>query len=951
MSIPTLDRADYQDMRLAVVMNGGVSLAVWIGGVTAELNRFQTPTPEGYSELLAFVATQVQADVISGTSAGGINGAFLAAARAYGSDLGPLRDLWIHKGALEELLHRTGDKEPQSLLRGEYFLAELEKAFRLLTRGTPTDPSATPIDLTLTSTLLRGVPNTLVDDFGTPIYDSNHRAFFRFRRDQDGDDFDNSNIAAQLAVGSRCTASFPIAFEPQFAECIKGTHTSNITSFPSGRYLVDGGLLDNKPLDHAINGVRQQRAQGEFRRVLCYVVPSPEMAVTDDPDSKDIPPTALSVGIASLGGIPLAQSISGQIQQIADHNRMVREVRSTRRTIASLGWKQVDSIAAQVFKAYQVRRTVSLANYIADAVSKGIAADQSDAGIGRRRKEWIVDLFLEMFDQTKSLPWIPSARPSGGKDVPSAEDWDWGAFTVENIANVVLYLLRSGIRLLPLQTQPGQAEHRAKITLREKLREASEQYVQLTRSRQDSDSQWRERGKQLRFEPSLGRKWVRECVANAGASDSTEGAGSCAHALAKLLSEASESLRTASACSNNMRAREEFSDLVKLLVFEELPLSPERILERLLNLEVVQFGFGVSSTVRGLTDQILELAEFSSDNSAEISVGLSSGKRPLGGQLAAFGGFYKRSWRAFDWTLGRLHGVERMLRIVLDPERITELCRTSADTNVVTGVLEQLERIAIPAEGLDREACRAWWRGQRQLVEQEITSLLGTNAAPEQLPATVKAVLRRFELAILREEIPMLAMTIQQDIDDRHAPRLGQEFLDRLRVLMGASSTALPILPGEVLEALWTGCDIDAETFETEMGTDHFINTLTQASVVATAVLKGKNSGLGPARRVFTFLFLPASFAHFLALSLVSESKLMVAVFAFVVAASFTIASLPFFVEKASIPETWRFGAAGILLLSLVLFVVIGSLHRRISSVSRREGKSNSRKPKDWLRG
>ncbi|MFD8818393.1 hypothetical protein ACFV23_44620, partial [Streptomyces sp. NPDC059627] len=33
---------DGQDVRLAVVMNGGVSLAVWISGVTQELHRLAT---------------------------------------------------------------------------------------------------------------------------------------------------------------------------------------------------------------------------------------------------------------------------------------------------------------------------------------------------------------------------------------------------------------------------------------------------------------------------------------------------------------------------------------------------------------------------------------------------------------------------------------------------------------------------------------------------------------------------------------------------------------------------------------------------------------------------------------------------------------------------------------------------------------------------------------------
>ena len=31
-----------QELRIALVMNGGVSLAVWIGGVTQEINHFHS---------------------------------------------------------------------------------------------------------------------------------------------------------------------------------------------------------------------------------------------------------------------------------------------------------------------------------------------------------------------------------------------------------------------------------------------------------------------------------------------------------------------------------------------------------------------------------------------------------------------------------------------------------------------------------------------------------------------------------------------------------------------------------------------------------------------------------------------------------------------------------------------------------------------------------------------
>jgi predicted acylesterase/phospholipase RssA len=81
-----------EDLRLALVLNGGTSLAVWMGGVVDQIDALRCagftagqgedadPTLAIYSRLLAALRLRVQIDVISGTSAGGINGALLATA-------------------------------------------------------------------------------------------------------------------------------------------------------------------------------------------------------------------------------------------------------------------------------------------------------------------------------------------------------------------------------------------------------------------------------------------------------------------------------------------------------------------------------------------------------------------------------------------------------------------------------------------------------------------------------------------------------------------------------------------------------------------------------------------------------------------------------------------------------------------------------------------------------
>ena len=86
---------DRQEVRIAVVMIGGVSLAIWIGGVTLELqhldlasrNLAQRGAQGLYEELLDFMHCRARIDVIAGTSAGGVNGGFLALGAVHGCDL------------------------------------------------------------------------------------------------------------------------------------------------------------------------------------------------------------------------------------------------------------------------------------------------------------------------------------------------------------------------------------------------------------------------------------------------------------------------------------------------------------------------------------------------------------------------------------------------------------------------------------------------------------------------------------------------------------------------------------------------------------------------------------------------------------------------------------------------------------------------------------------------
>jgi predicted acylesterase/phospholipase RssA len=129
-----------------------------------------------------------------------------------------------------------------------------------------------------------------------------------------GDLRERAGLAAQLAVASRCTASFPGAFEPFWVDVPGGGRvgdrwqsSAGLANFAQSRFVVDGGLLLNKPIRPAIEAVYRQAAAQQVRRVLAYVVPDPGEAPPPAPTlrSRGTPDPAMQVphaGDVLLGG-------------------------------------------------------------------------------------------------------------------------------------------------------------------------------------------------------------------------------------------------------------------------------------------------------------------------------------------------------------------------------------------------------------------------------------------------------------------------------------------------------------------------------------------------------------------------------------------------------------------------------------------------------------------------
>ena len=382
-----------QELRLATTMTGGVSLAIWMAGVAREINllaqasqwrRAGGPFPTRsqltkesaaslrlYAELISLLDVVVDVDILSGTSAGGINAALLASSRVTGADLGGLRDLWLDLGDLITLLRDPKDKNTPSLLYGdERMFAALANQIPKLATG-PFPPSAFGGDacvpsttVYITTTLLTGETGRFTDSYGTLVQDVDRRGLFTFTETE----LANNDVFPALALAARSSASFPAAFEPSFVPFTEATTKNGevparpamapFANITRPHWVADGGLLDNQPLDVLLKRVFDRPARRPVRRVLLFVVPSTGPA----PDLlKEVPadtvnnPLGLAEGLLKDLAAMTTQSIAADLRTIQAH-----QDRMTARTNTKL---RLAELAARLPQGARLLTTSLLADY------------------------------------------------------------------------------------------------------------------------------------------------------------------------------------------------------------------------------------------------------------------------------------------------------------------------------------------------------------------------------------------------------------------------------------------------------------------------------------------------------------------------------------------------------------------------------------------------------------
>jgi patatin-related protein len=501
MTSDPLDLVRREELRLALVLNGGVSLAVWMGGVAHELDalvRARRPGSahhDAYGPVLALTRTFANVDVISGTSAGGINGAALAVSLAnQNGRLGVLRDLWAEQGRMDNLLRTPFRGQPTSLLRGdEYFLPELTKAMRGLVTGfvPVTDYS---VDLTITTTLLGGATTITTDGLGQSLPQRRHGANFRFstKHLRSGhNDFDEQHIGVTcdaLGLAARCTAGFPFAFEPTFvpvetpARGQSAPARAEIGGRPNmwrwaswaersradaeypeqvddlSRYAADGGLLANTPTREALDAIDRRPAGKPLRRAMLLVFPH---APTYDPSADEADKVAEAPTVAgAVGGLLGSLTSQGSltfVEEIDAHNRRAAGWRGGReRLLEAFSLGEMYQLVETGWRFYGATRIQAAARSLSERVPRPDGWDYGRvvAASAEGQRTW-----RARNDDT--LPYVPKVpillRRYDAPDAPEVPDaiaprtpgWGWGttvALGVADAAAAMLFAAQSLVR-------------------------------------------------------------------------------------------------------------------------------------------------------------------------------------------------------------------------------------------------------------------------------------------------------------------------------------------------------------------------------------------------------------------------------------------------------------------------------------------------------------------------
>ena len=692
-------QGDRVEVRLALILNGGVSLAVWMGGVTHEIDLLRRasanilppdeaspdrPVWEAWRDLCDRLGIVVKVDVVAGTSAGGLNGTFLATSIARGAALPPLQDVWRRVAQIkadetdENLLWPTNQPTASSVLNGPFF----KRAVQRVLEGIPQGKADSDITLFVTATALGKAPFGVVDKAGKEFVIQDHRRIYRFAHnpryryvpatggttsasaldtlfepETSGDAFADSG---RLALGARASASFPAAFQP-----VRETNEMNeLREHVTGEsWLMDGGILNNAPFEPVINEVALRPADTPFKRALVYIVPEVDDGrVSSEPGTE---PGWLPVLEATVNQ-PRESNLREDVDNLTALAREADRWNSGPQTL----FAEVIHDAGRLAECEAAARTL-FARYRASRIRGGVGDATRTWAQGR--KSVPVTLPDDALVSVKPDGWVPTDF----SETAVGQTWHWGTAVADRVLRLMLR------DLLSQSTDATQAPPRqaALTVLSRQL-----QYAAAVRSSVNTVIQ-----------TSLASPDPNLVAAALNVANAEQAAP---QVLAQIVTAGAEAYCEA-VRGDTGGTLEAGSAIHAGLVVEVLThaFTADEPFVRAGRFDFFRFGPDIDSPAVEVPDP---------QNPPDMR---KSGAWKLwGSQLGHFAAFGRPEWRDQDWAWGRLDGIAHLVNL-LEAERATDL---SDD-------LTKIQQLALGAQHLTSESLQA---GTAKLLGLRSTDVL-----------------------------------------------------------------------------------------------------------------------------------------------------------------------------------------------------------------------------------
>ena len=685
---------DPVEVRIALVMNGGVSLAVWMAGVTHELDLLRraskglTP-PESVDERAVYdtwkrfcteLNVTVTVDVVAGSSAGGINGVLLATGIARGAPLPQLRQTWQETAQLDDdhLLWPMKEENAASVLNGDFFGSKVRK----IVEGIRPESAGGGEDVTLfvTATTVGDQSRQVLDSDGVPFTVPDHRCLYRFRRqrrrvysgngsaatsdildlfppDERPDPFENSNA---LSHAARASASFPAAFSP-----VPEKVFSNPGDPPGldqyrmagsdGAWLMDGGVLDNAPFEPVLDEIARRPVDNIWRRALVYVVPSVVGNRSGESDSS--PPGWQQVALSAVflpREVDLRNDIDGVKNLLAEAERWGG---GQQRLFAELR-----QAVGPERDAYRAAAAALFTSYRRSRINGGITDVFREWGQSDPQAPIRLTPPTGTEEKTQPAGWAPSSM----EDIGDQSTWSWGTAVADRALRLMLRDIavesnhpglspekrREALTFLSTRLECVTAVRDAMVQrIREVAPATPDAVLAVNAVNQAVD--------ELQVGPVLARL-VRE------------GAGAYAAAAGLLEGHPDPS----TALSTEDVAGAVTGVITDALTAEVLTgaFTADRAFSRPVPFTFFRFGPDVASPLFAVRDPKNENAV------------LPFGPWKLWGtQLGHFAAFGRPEWRDHDWLWGRLDGAAHLVRLLVsqasqtveDPDEVVESVQKS----------------------------------------------------------------------------------------------------------------------------------------------------------------------------------------------------------------------------------------------------------------------------------